>query len=137
MARAKAYQSAIAAGGTAPISTSRVTPPATATTKARNSTPKMSNRFCTASAPPLNAKAKVPTASISDRSEAPGKSAAALGALDGRGDQGARLLDAAPAQQLDPLAGLEVLVVDEEMLDLLARDLRQVVIALHADIALG
>jgi hypothetical protein len=33
----------------------------------------MSNRFCTASAPPLSAKAKVPIASINDRSESPGR----------------------------------------------------------------
>ena len=40
-------------------------------------------------------------------------------------------------RKLHPLAGLEVLVVDEEVLDLVARDLGQVGVGLHVDVALG
>src|SRR4249920_2313956 len=61
----------------------------------------------------------------------------APGALDRLGDQAARFLDAAPALQLHPFAGLEVLVVQEEMLDLMPGDLRQVGVRLHVDVALG
>src|SRR5262245_15380512 len=42
------------------------------------------------------------------------------------GDEPMGLGDVTPAQELHPFAGLEVLVVDEEVLDLVARDLGQV-----------
>src|SRR5476651_1755452 len=51
--------------------------------------------------------------------------------LDCARDQLPCLLDVAPALELHPLARLEVLVVHEEVLDLLARDLGQVAGALH------
>src|SRR5471030_1554280 len=57
--------------------------------------------------------------------------------LDGTRDQLPRLLDVAPALELDPLAGLEVLVMDEKVLDLLARDLGQVAGALHIGVTQG
>src|SRR5262249_12006367 len=44
--------------------------------------------------------------------------------LDRLGDQAPRLGCVAPAEHLDPLAGLEVLVVLEEVLDLLDGDFR-------------
>src|SRR5471030_431927 len=57
--------------------------------------------------------------------------------LDGTRDQLPRLLDVAPALELDQLAGLEVLVMDEKVLDLLARDLGQVAGALHIGVTQG
>ena len=41
------------------------------------------------------------------------------------------LFRAAPAEHLHPLADLEILVVSEEMLDLLVRDLRQIGVLEH------
>ena len=49
-----------AAGGTAPISTSRVIPPKFPATKDRTRMPKMSRRRLTAARAPLIAKTKVP-----------------------------------------------------------------------------
>ena len=51
-------------------------------------------------------------------------------------DQPLGLLGIAPADDLDPLAGLEILVVLEEVLDLLERDVGQVGVALDALVAL-
>ena len=45
-------------------------------------------------------------------------------------DQPVRILRRPPAQHLDPFAGLEILVVLEEVLDLLQRDLGQVAVGL-------
>src|SRR6185437_9279114 len=59
---ASVCQLAIEAGGTAPISTSRVMPPVTATTKDSSRTPNRSKPFCTPSTPPLKAKTKEPHA---------------------------------------------------------------------------
>src|SRR5271154_5835470 len=44
---------------------------------------------------------------------------------------------AAPAQDLDPFFGFEILVVLEEVLDLLQRDVGQVAVGLHLVVALG
>src|SRR4029078_55400 len=55
--------SVIATGGTAPIRTSRIMPPTTATTKDKKRTPNKSKRFCMPSSPPLRANTKVPTES--------------------------------------------------------------------------
>src|SRR6185437_7507813 len=60
-----------------------------------------------------------------------------LCARDAFRDQLVRILGPAPAQHLDPFAGLEILVVLEEMLDLLQRDFGQVAIAPHLVVALG
>ena len=57
--------------------------------------------------------------------------------LDAFLDQPVRVLGAAPAQHLHPFAGLEILVVLEEVLDLLQRDLGQVAVGLHLVVALG
>ena len=48
------------------------------------------------------------------------------GPRDALQDQSAGVVSAAPVQHLDPFAGFEILVVLEEVLDLLQRDLRQV-----------
>src|SRR5437868_214765 len=60
-----------------------------------------------------------------------------LSPLDRLGDQALRLRAIAPADHLHPFAGLEILVVLEEMLDLLQRDLRHVGVVHHVLIALG
>src|SRR6266404_4553548 len=46
-------------------------------------------------------------------------------------DQFARVVGVAPAQHLDPFAGFEILVMFEEVLNLLQRDVGQVVVVLH------
>src|SRR4051812_11143066 len=48
-----------------------------------------------------------------------------------------RFVDVAPAEQLDPLPVFEVLVVGEEVLDLLDRDLRELRVVLHRFVAAG
>ncbi|EGE56063.1 hypothetical protein RHECNPAF_750022 [Rhizobium etli CNPAF512] len=58
-----------------------------------------------------------------------------LGTLDGLEDKRAGFAGIAPAEDLHPLAGLQILVVLEEVLDLLQRDLRKVRIILHLLIA--
>ena len=50
---------------------------------------------------------------------------------------GAGGIGAFPALDLDPFPALEVLVVVEEVLDLLRRDFRQVLVAVHVIVALG
>src|SRR6202020_1626947 len=60
-----------------------------------------------------------------------------LRALDALDHERAPLVRVAPANDLDPLVGLEILVMCEEMLDLLDRDRGQVRIAIHVRIALG
>src|SRR4051794_34143681 len=54
-----------------------------------------------------------------------------LGPRDAFQDQLVRVFGATPAQHFDPFAGLEILVVLEEVLDLLQRDLGQVAVGLH------
>ena len=65
---ARYRQSLIAAGGTAPISRSRVIPPKLPTTNDNTSTPKMSSRRPTPAVAPLTAKTKVPIKSSTNRS---------------------------------------------------------------------
>src|ERR1700727_3041126 len=60
-----------------------------------------------------------------------------LRSLDAFDHESASLVRVAPANDLDPLVGLEILVVCEEMLDLLDRDRGQVRIVIHVRIALG
>ena len=52
-------------------------------------------------------------------------------------DQLVSVLGAAPAQHLHPFALLEILVVLEEVLDLLQRDIGKVVVIPHLVVALG
>ena len=47
------------------------------------------------------------------------------------------VLGVAPAQHLDPFAGLEILVVLEEVLDLLQRDVGEVAVVFDLVVALG
>src|SRR4051794_27332405 len=84
---ARLCQLATEAGGTAPINTSRVMPPVTATTNESTSTPKRSNLFWTASSPPLRANTNEPTPSSIAISA--GDSA---WSIDHLADQGARQL---------------------------------------------
>src|ERR1700722_15024365 len=58
-------------------------------------------------------------------------------AMDAGQDPFMRFGRTAPANDLDPFARLEVLVVGEEMLDLLQRYLRQIDVARDAGVALG
>ena len=58
-----------------------------------------------------------------------------LGALDRLGDEPARFARVADVVDLRPLAGLEILVVPEEVLDLLHRDLRQIGVVRHLVVA--
>ncbi len=51
------------------------------------------------------------------------------------GDEGAALGSIAPTQNLHPFAGFEILVVAEEMLDLIERDLRQIGIIVNLLVA--
>src|SRR6187200_1914658 len=56
--------------------------------------------------------------------------------FDAFDDQPLGVVGIAPAQHLDPFAGFEILVVLEEVLDLLQRDVGKVVVVLHLVIAL-
>src|SRR4029079_19615049 len=60
-----------------------------------------------------------------------------LRSLDGGADHRLGFGGLAPALHLHPLAGLQVLVVLEEVLHLLQRDLRQVGVVAHVLVALG
>jgi hypothetical protein len=52
-------------------------------------------------------------------------------------DQPEGVLCAAPAQHLDPFAGFEILVMLEEVLDLLQRDIGEVAVGFDLVVALG
>ena len=67
----------------------------------------------------------------------PERDSSACRALDGGYDGGAGLFGAAPAEHLDPLAVFEVLVVLEEVLDLLERDVRQILVLVDGLVAAG
>src|SRR5258708_4077611 len=60
-----------------------------------------------------------------------------LGAGDAFQDQLVRILGATPSQYLHPFPGFEVLVVLEEVLDLLQRDVGQIAVGPHLVVALG
>src|SRR5690349_12408513 len=60
-----------------------------------------------------------------------------LRSLDAFHDQRLRFRNVAPLQHLHPFAFLEILVVLEEMLDLLQRDLGKVAVVFHLVVALG
>jgi hypothetical protein len=72
-------QSSMAGGGTAPMSTSRIIPPALPATNARTLTPNTSSRLFTPDAAPLMANTNVPTRSSVATSVAVAISAASFG----------------------------------------------------------
>src|ERR1700692_4723756 len=95
-----------------------------------------------ANARPMTGSASNPESrdSGSGPSDHPGMTTASslpLRARDAFEDQPVRVLGAASAQHLRPFAGLEILVVLEEVLDLMQRDVGQVAIGLHLVVALG